>query len=81
MLDWIGAGLSEQERARIDAGLAEIRRRGTGADRQRAAYGSAGRIEDVVTAVTEDVVTTVTEDFVKEEVVTAVGEQVVPPSP
>ena len=36
-----------------DAGLDRIRRLGTGADRQRAAYGSAGRIEDVLAAVTE----------------------------
>ena len=53
MLDWIGAALSAQERSRIDVGLGELRRRGTGSDRQRTAYGSAGRIEDLVTVVTE----------------------------
>jgi glutamate---cysteine ligase / carboxylate-amine ligase len=53
LVDWIGDAFSADERGHIETGLAEIRRRGTGADRQRAAYGPSGRIQDVVDVVTE----------------------------
>ena len=53
LLDWIGDAVAAQDRSRLETGLDRIRRIGTGADRQRAAYGSAGRIEDVLAAVTE----------------------------
>jgi glutamate---cysteine ligase / carboxylate-amine ligase len=36
---------------RVSRGLAEIRRRGTGADRQRAAYADGSRLADVIDAV------------------------------
>lgn len=53
LVDWIGDAVSADDRGRIDAGLAAIRRRGSGADRQRAAYGTAGRIDHVVDVVTQ----------------------------
>jgi glutamate---cysteine ligase / carboxylate-amine ligase len=53
LVDWIGAAFTADERGRIEAGLSDLRGRGTGADRQRAAYGTAARIEDVINVVTE----------------------------
>jgi carboxylate-amine ligase len=53
MLDWIGDALPASDRSRLDDGLAAIRRRGTGAERQRQAYALEGRIEDVINTVTE----------------------------
>ena len=53
LVDWIGDAFTEEERGHVEAGLADLRGRGTGADRQRAAYGAAARMEDVFDAVTE----------------------------
>ena len=53
LLTWVGDGVSTQDRAPLEAGLDELRRRGTGADRQRAAYARGGRIGDVIDVVTE----------------------------
>ena len=46
--DWVVESVAPEDLARIDSGLDEVRRRGVGAQRQRAVYGRGGRFEDVI---------------------------------
>jgi carboxylate-amine ligase len=49
LVQWVAPALAEAgDAARVTAGLAEIRRRGTGAERQRQAYADTGSFEQVL---------------------------------